>query len=172
MYKINKFALTLVLVCGNIKGGVSIVKIINYVAGILQEELESKLKIQKEYEDELVQFESLPKGNVYIKTFGNKDYFYYQYRCSETKKGRTVYMPMEQGIALKKQTDRRQYLEKALKPLRKEITTIEKMLKPIGKKPPQADNISEKLQEIRAGNEYVNLERPQILQTDSSFQLR
>jgi len=134
---------------------------IDQVTDMLLKELEVKLKQKNDCDNEIAQFALLPKGNVYVKTVYGKDHYYHQYYCDETKKGRTIYLPSDQGIAMKKQTDRRLHLAKLLKSLSKEIAIIEKMLKPTGKNTLKTDSISSKLQEIRTNSENANVAHTQ-----------
>ena len=102
-------------------------KNISVIHGILEDELERNIRMQKRYLDEI---SKLPKGSIMLRQIGNKKYYYLKYRIDE--KVITEYLGKydEYDVSdIAEKISKRKYLENTVKNLKNENINILKALK-------------------------------------------
>lgn len=102
------------------------VVIVNVIEGVLVEEKQRNLQMQKSYADEIGK---LPKGSVTIKKIGNKEYCYLKYRSGDKFISQYIGNCAENLEHLKMQVDKRRHFEKLLRELKAEYKMICKIVK-------------------------------------------
>jgi len=96
------------------------------IYGMLEEEKKRNLEMQETYKQEI---EALPKGSIMIKDISGKKYYYLKYR--QGQKIKNDYLGKDEDIVedIKRNIEKRKYLQDVLKRLRleyKQISTIVK----------------------------------------------
>jgi len=100
---------------------------ISVIHGVLEDELERNLRVQRRYLDEIFK---LPKGSIMLRQIGNRKYYYLKYRINEKVVTKYLGKYEEYDISdITKEIDRRKYLENTLKNLKSEELKILKALK-------------------------------------------
>lgn len=96
------------------------------IYGVLEEEKQRNLEAQDVYKNEILM---LSKGSVSKKIISGNTYYYLKYR--EGKKTKNDYLGKDKSVAdeLKRQVERRRYLESVLRRLKKEYKQICKVVK-------------------------------------------
>ena len=119
----------------------------------IKDELEKwkKQKINKilEYEKDLKEGKHL-KGIITIRKRGKYEYPSIDYYDPQTGRTRTMYIKKEDIPYAQKEIEQRQYIEKRVRTLRKEVEVIDKALKPLYKSLEQENvSIAEKLKDCQ-----------------------
>ena len=96
------------------------------VYGMLQEEKQRNLEMQKTYKQEI---ESLPKGSIMTKTVSGKKYYYLRYRQGD--KAKNDYIGKDESVVkeIKRDIEKRKYLQDVLKRLKLEYKQINLIVK-------------------------------------------
>lgn len=91
---------------------------------VLKEELGRMRRMSSAYSEEIA---LLPKGSIVKKRIGNKDYSYLQFRSGE--KVVSKYIKEANVDEVRSKIDRRKNLEQAIRYMKKDMATIERVLK-------------------------------------------
>jgi hypothetical protein len=96
------------------------------IYGMLQEEKRRNLEMQEAHRQEI---QALRKGSVTVKRIGGHNYYYLKYR--QGKSVRNDYIGKDKNIAdeIKRETEKRKYLDGVLKRLQQEYHEISKIVK-------------------------------------------
>ena len=96
------------------------------VYGMLQEEKQRNLEMQKTYAQEI---EALPKGSIMTKTVSGKKYYYLRYRQGD--KVKNDYIGKDESVVeeIKRDIEKRKYLQDVLKRLKLEYKQINLIVK-------------------------------------------
>ena len=96
------------------------------VYGMLQEEKQRNLEMQKSYEKEI---EALSKGSIMIKNVAGNKYYYLKYR--QGNKIRNDYIGKDEGAVeeIRKEIEKRKHFQSLLKQLKLEYKQISKIVK-------------------------------------------
>jgi hypothetical protein len=93
------------------------------LAKVIESEKARIISLQEQYSKEISE---LPKGHI----IPNGKYYHLHVYCAETQKTSTKYVGNGKEVfLLSKQIERRKHLEKQLREIKKELITIDKMLK-------------------------------------------
>jgi len=96
------------------------------VYGMLQEEKQRNLEMQEVYEKEI---EALCKGSIMLKKVSGNDYYYLKYR--QGNKVKNDYIGKDESVVeeIRKEIEKRKYLQGVLKRLKVEYKQISKIVK-------------------------------------------
>ena len=96
------------------------------VYSTLQDEKKRNLEMQETYMQEIM---SLPKGSIVVKNVSGNNYYYLKYRLNE--KTKTDYLGKDKEVVekIKREIEKRKYLQDVLKRLRLEYKQICKIVK-------------------------------------------
>jgi len=96
------------------------------IFGMLQEEKQRNLELQKTYKKEI---ESLRKGSITVKNISGKNYYYLKYR--QGGKVKNEYIGKDESVAgeIRQEIEKRKYLHGVLKRLQLEYRQISLIVK-------------------------------------------
>lgn len=96
------------------------------IYGVLQEEKERNLNMQKAHQAEI---DSLKKGSIHIKHNGEKPYYYLVYRKGSKIVQEYIGKDIEVVEKIKNEISKRKYLQDVVKRLKQEYKEISKIVK-------------------------------------------
>ena len=96
------------------------------IFGMLREEKQRNIEMQETYKKEI---QALKKGSVMVKSVSGNDYYYLKYRQGD--KVRNDYIGKDKSVAerIRRETERRKYLDNILRRLQLEYRQISKIVK-------------------------------------------
>ena len=96
------------------------------ISGMLQEEKQRNLEMQETYKREI---KALPKGSIMTKTVSGRQYYYLRYRQGD--KVKNDYIGKDENLVeeIKRNIEKRKYLQNVLKRLQLEYKQMTKIVK-------------------------------------------
>jgi len=96
------------------------------ISGMLREEKQRNLEMQETYKREI---EALPKGSIMTKTVSGMQYYYLRYRQGDKVKNDYIGKDESRVEEIKRDIEKRKYLQGVLKRLQLEYKQMTKIVK-------------------------------------------